>query len=127
MVKTPIKTASRSLSEYLSFNYPVTLHADSEGGYVAEIKDLPGCMTQGETLTEAMDNLNEARQLWIETVYESGKREIPLPSTEQKYSGKFVLRTPKTLHRRLAEQADREGVSLNQYILSILSAEIGHS
>ncbi|MGB7415668.1 MAG: type II toxin-antitoxin system HicB family antitoxin [Thermosynechococcaceae cyanobacterium] len=87
MVKTPIKSLSMALSEYLDLNYPVTLHADSEGGYVAEIRELPGCMTQGETLEEAMENINEARQLWIETVYASGKRDIPLPSTEREYSG----------------------------------------
>ncbi|MFN7527794.1 MAG: type II toxin-antitoxin system HicB family antitoxin [Dolichospermum sp.] len=42
--------------------------------------DLPGCMSQGESLEEAIENINEARELWIETVYYSGKKQIPLPS-----------------------------------------------
>lgn len=36
------------LKDYLKLIYPITLYPDSEGGYVAEIKDLPGCLTQGE-------------------------------------------------------------------------------
>jgi predicted RNase H-like HicB family nuclease len=105
---------------YLNLQYPVTLYPDQEGGYVAQIKDLPGCLTQGDTLDETIANIQEARELWIETAYEAGD-EIPLPSTEDTYSGKLLLRMPKSLHRRLAEKADRENVSLNQYIVSVLS------
>ncbi len=108
------------LEYYLNLQYPVILYPDPEGGYVAQIKDLPGCLTQGETLDEAIANINEARELWIETAYEAGD-EIPLPSSDDTYSGKLLLRMPKSLHRRLAEAADRENVSLNQYIVSVLS------
>jgi antitoxin HicB len=120
--KTAIKTQSQPLDYYLSLDYPVTVYPNAEGGFVAEIKDLPGCITQAETIEELMGNINEARELWIETVYESGKRAVPLPATEQDYSGKFVLRVPKSLHRRLAQQAEQEGISLNQYAVSLLSA-----
>lgn len=125
MSKTAIEVQPKPLNYYLSLDYPVTVYPDSEGGFVAEIKDLPGCITQAETIEEVMENISEARELWIETVYESGKREIPLPATKQEYSGKFVLRLPKSLHRRLAEQAEREGVSLNQYAVSLLSQVSG--
>ncbi len=121
MSKTTIKVQSQPLDYYLNLDYPVTVYPDVEGGFVAEIKDLPGCITQAETIEELMENINEARELWIEAVYESGKREIPLPATEQDYSGKFVLRVPKSLHRRLAQQAEQEGISLNQYAVSLLS------
>lgn len=87
---------------------------------MAQIKDLPGCLTQGETLDETIANINEARELWIETAYEAGD-DVPLPNTDDTYSGKLVLRMPKSLHRRLAKKADREKVSLNQYIVSVLS------
>ncbi len=113
-----IKTTS--LEYYLNLQYPVTLYPDPEGGYVAQIKDLPGCLTQGETVEEAMINISEVRELWIETAYEAGDN-IPLPSTDETYSGKLLLRIPKSLHRNLAETAEREGVSLNQYIVSLLS------
>lgn len=110
-----------SLEYYLNLHYPVTLYPDPEGGYVAQIKDLPGCLTQGETLEETMANINEARELWVETAYEASD-DIPLPSSDNSYSGKLLVRMPKSLHRRLAETAEREGISLNQYTVSLLSA-----
>jgi antitoxin HicB len=69
------------LDYYLNLPYAMTLYPDAEGGYVAEIKDLPGCLTQGETLTETIANINEARELWLETAYEENDQ-IPLPSHE---------------------------------------------
>ena len=69
----------RTLADYLKLNYPIVLHIDPDGGYVAEIKDLPGCLTQGETIEETLKNINESRELWLETVFELGKP-IPLPS-----------------------------------------------
>ncbi|MFN6462737.1 MAG: type II toxin-antitoxin system HicB family antitoxin [Nostoc sp. DedVER02] len=114
------KLEKQSLEYYLNLQYPVTLYPEPEGGYVAQIKDLPGCLTQGETLEETVANLNEARELWIETAYEFGD-DIPLPTSNHSYSGKILLRMPKSLHRRLAETSEQEGVSLNQYIVSLLS------
>jgi predicted RNase H-like HicB family nuclease len=71
----------KPLDYYLKLSYPITLYPDNEeGGYVVEIEDLPGCLSQGETLEEAIANINEARELWIETIYETGG-EIPLPRT----------------------------------------------
>ena len=111
------------LEDYFNLQYPVTLYAEPEGGYVAQIKDLPGCLTQGETLEETIVNLKEARELWSETAYEAGD-DIPLPSTDDTYSGKLLLRMPKYLHRRLVEAAEPEDASLNQYIVSLLSASL---
>lgn len=70
-----------ALEHYLELHYPVTIYPEAEGGYVAMSKDLPGCLTQSETPDEIMANIEEARQLWIETVYEHGD-EIPLPSDD---------------------------------------------
>ena len=61
-------------------NYPVVIYPCDEGGFVAEIPALPGCLAQGETLEECIVNIEEARELWIETVYTSAKKDIPLPS-----------------------------------------------
>ena len=114
-----MKVKLKSLDYYLSQKYPINFYPESEG-YTAIIKDLPGCMSQGETLSEAMENIQEARELWIETAYECGD-EIPLPATEVEYSGSLSLQIPKSLHLSLAEKAEREGVSLDQYILLVLS------
>ncbi|MEA5510612.1 type II toxin-antitoxin system HicB family antitoxin [Crocosphaera sp. UHCC 0190] len=75
-----------SLDYFLSLKYPISIYPEDEGGYTALITDLPGCITQGETLEEVVINIEEARELWIETVYYSGKKEIPLPSRKMKKS-----------------------------------------
>jgi predicted RNase H-like HicB family nuclease len=110
----------KPLDYYLSLKYPVLLVAEPEGGYTALHPDLEGCVSVGETREEALANLEEARRLWLETAYEHGD-EIPLPSTEREYSGRVLVRMPKSLHRRLDKEARAEGVSLNQYIVSLLA------
>lgn len=112
--------ARRPLSDYLAMPYPFHVIADPEGGYVIKFPDLPGCLTQAETADELGMLAEEARTLWIEAEYEDG-HEIPLPSLPEEYSGKLQLRLPRSLHRTLAESAEREGVSLNQYLVSLLA------
>jgi predicted RNase H-like HicB family nuclease len=114
----------KPLDFYLKLKYPVTLIPAEEGGYAVEIEDLPGCYSQGETVEEAIEMIEEARQLWMESMYEDGQ-EIPLPSSEVEYSGKFNVRVPASLHRKLAKLAVKEGVSLNQYIVYALSHTAG--
>lgn len=109
-----------SLEEYLDLQYPFNVVADEEGGYVVIFPDLPGCMTQVETVDEIPEMVEEARRLWIEAEYEIG-RDIPLPSYPEEYSGRFVVRIPRSLHRTLAESAQREGASLNQYVATLLA------
>jgi antitoxin HicB len=110
----------RSLEAYLALAYPVQFVADPDGGYVAIFPDLPGCLTQGETLAETAALAEDARRGWIESEYRRGN-DIPLPSYPEEHSGQFRLRLPKSLHRQLAESAAREGVSLNQYVLMLLA------
>ncbi|MBE9060057.1 type II toxin-antitoxin system HicB family antitoxin [cf. Phormidesmis sp. LEGE 11477] len=110
----------KPLEFYLSLSYPITFYPEEVGGFTVEIPDLPGCLSQGETLEEAFEMIAEARELWLEVAYDYGDP-IPMPSTELKYSGKTMLRMPKYLHERLAAAAKREETSLNQYIVSLLS------
>ena len=117
-------TKRQSLEYYLGLKYPVTIEEAPEGGYFAEIKDLPGCFAQGETVAEAHEMIEIARRMWLEVAYEDGQ-DIPLPRELDQYSGKFFIRTPKSLHRRLDQMADMEGVSLNQFLVSTLSKAIG--
>ena len=46
--------------------YTAIIHEAEEGGYWAEVPDLPGCFTQGETLDETKSNVIEAAQCWLE-------------------------------------------------------------
>ncbi len=118
------KTERKPLEFYLGLTYSITVIPDITGGYVAEIEDLPGCFTQGETLEETFLNMEESRRLWLESAYEDSL-EIPLPRDLEQYSGKFFIRAPKSLHRKLDQLAKREGVSLNQYLVSTLSHSVG--
>ncbi len=52
--------------------YPFVIYPVSEGGYVAEIPALKGCLAQGETLDETLDELETVEDLWLETARESG-------------------------------------------------------
>jgi antitoxin HicB len=113
----------RDLKFYLDLRYPITIHPDPDGGYVAEIEELPGCMTQAETIDEAFKAIEDARQVWINGTYEMGQ-DVPLPRDMEEHSGKILVRIPKSLHRTLARVAKQEGVSLNQYIASLLAAGV---
>ena len=113
-------TKGKSPKAYLALRYPFQVIADRDGGYVVRFPDLPGCVTQVETLDELPAMAEEARRLWIETAHEQGL-DIPMPSYPEEYSGKFNVRLPASLHRALVEAAEREGVSLNQYVVMLLS------
>lgn len=105
----------------LPYNYIIKPIQDESGAYFhASVLELDGCQSTGETFKEVYDGLTEAVEGWIETKLESGFT-IPDPVDNNKFSGKFVVRLPKSLHARLAMEADREGISLIQYTLYKLS------
>ncbi len=105
----------------LPYNYIVQPIEDESGEYYyAKVLELDGCQSTGETFEEAYQNLKEAMEGWIETKLEAGF-EIPLPVGYEDFSGKFIVRIPKSLHYKLAVEAKQEGVSLNQYALYKLS------
>lgn len=60
--------------------YPFVIYPSKEGGYVAEVPALKGCLAQGETLQEALDELSVVTELWIETAKNHGKK---LPSVQR--------------------------------------------
>ena len=62
--------------------------------------------------------------LWIATALEDGLP-VPEPRGEESYSGKFIVRVPKSLHNRLVERAEREEISLNQFVSTVLAGAVG--
>lgn len=117
---------TKDLQYYLGLPYRVVLYPAEEGGYIVEIPELPGCLSQGETLEEALKMIDDAKACWLETALEDGI-EIPEPARgADDYSGKLNIRIPKSLHRTLAEKAREEKVSLNQYIMYQLARGVGH-
>lgn len=111
----------------LRADYPFTirhLSVEDGGGYFIEFPDLPGCMSDGETIDEAIKNGSDAVACWIAAAEESGRR-IPKPGESEQQSGKWVQRVPKSIHSRLVEKAKEEGVSLNTLVISMLAEGLG--
>lgn len=95
-------------------------------GWVAWVRELPGCITQADSFEELEEMIMDAMRGWFEIAIQDGIP-IPTPQPEEQYSGKFVVRLPRQLHRQLAEEAERQNVSLNQYVNYALSIAVGNS
>ena len=109
------------LNDYMAMPYRMEIVEDrDEGGFVISYPDLPGCITCGETIELAVANAVDAKKAWFEAALEEGI-EIREPDSLEKYSGQFKLRIPRSLHRRLAEHSQKEGISMNQYCVYLLS------
>jgi len=100
------------------------LSSEDGGGYLITFPDLPGCMSDGETPEEAIENGRDAFKCWM-TVHIEDKRPIPSPGGGTGMSGRFVVRTPKSLHARMAKQAESEGVSMNTLAVALLAEGLG--
>nr|WP_294682721.1 type II toxin-antitoxin system HicB family antitoxin [uncultured Anaerotignum sp.] len=111
----------KTLNDYLSMAYRMEIVEDKdEGGYVVSFPELPGCITCGETIESAVKNAEDAKKEWLMAALEDGV-EINEPDDIEKYSGQFKLRIPKSLHKSLSEHSKKEGISMNQYCLYLLS------
>jgi antitoxin HicB len=115
---------NKTIEYYMGLPYTIELWRAPEGGWVVGVKELTGCLSQGETAEEALEMIQDAMRGWLEVSIEMGDA-IPEPRAEEDYSGKFVVRVPRSLHRRLVETAESEGVSLNQYINVALAQVVG--
>ena len=114
----------KDLSYFMKRPYKIELIEDTEeGGYTAALPELPGCLTCGKTMDEALANLKDAKKAWLSAALEDGYP-IHEPASDETFSGQFKLRLPKSLHRDLTERAKEEGTSLNQYCVYLLSQRI---
>ena len=114
----------KTIEEYMQLPYRLEIVPDTEeSGFVASYPELPGCLTTGETMTDAAMNALDAKRAWLEAALADG---VPIAepvgsSATNAYSGQFKLRIPKSLHRTLAERSRAEGISINQYCLYLLA------
>ena len=111
----------KTLNDYLAMSYRMEIVEDKdEGGFVGSYPELRGCITCGETMESAIANAQDAKKAWVQAALEEGI-EIHEPDSLEEYSGQFKLRIPRSLHRSLAEHSKREGISMNQYCVYLLS------
>jgi antitoxin HicB len=112
-------TMNRNLDRYQFTVRP--LSKEEGGGYLVEYPDIPGCMSDGETVEEAIANGREALRDCLEVFKESG-RKIPRPTIE---AAQWRQRVPRTLYSKLTKQAENEGVSINSFVTAIIAEAIG--
>ena len=111
----------KTFEEYMKMPYKLEIIPDTEeAGFVASYPELPGCITCGQTISEVVINAEDAKKEWISAAIEEGIQ-INEPENVDSYSGQFKLRLPKTLHKTLAEDSKKEGVSMNQYCVYLLA------
>ena len=111
----------RTLEEYMALNYRLEVQRDEEeGGYVMSFPELPGCVSCADTQEEVLRLAEDAKKEWLAAAMEQGI-EIPIPKGIVAYPNTFKLRLPKSLYAELNSQARREGISMNQYCLYLLS------
>jgi predicted RNase H-like HicB family nuclease len=108
--------------------YPIEVfYSEDDGGFIAVAKDLPGCSAFGKTAAEAAAEIQDAIKAWQQAAKAAGNP-IPEPSRHVDEtilpSGKILLRIPRSLHASLIECAKIESVSLNQYLMSVLSLSV---
>ncbi|MBR5090290.1 MAG: type II toxin-antitoxin system HicB family antitoxin, partial [Ruminiclostridium sp.] len=113
--------------DYMKLPYRMEIIPDAdEGGFSVSFPELPGCLTCADTMEKALSNARDAKKEWLKTAIECNL-EIPEPGDADVEP--FRLDLPRSLHRRLSENARREGVSIDRYCLYLLtkndSAETG--
>lgn len=111
-----------TLNYYLSlpWNVKISKVKDESGEYYfGQVQELPEVRADGDSLDECYNLVMEILKNNLEIMIED-KEKIPEP-VDKTYSGKFNLRLPKSLHKKLAEEAEDEGISLNQLALYKLS------
>jgi predicted HicB family RNase H-like nuclease len=105
--------------------YRITVQRrETEDGMLFEgtVTEFPDVAVYSESAEEAYQEVLDVIE-GLRELFDKHGREMPLPmSPKADYSGRFIVRVPKSLHRNLAETAELEGVSLNQYVVSVLSA-----
>ncbi len=112
---------NKDLAYYMALPYTLVIKEmnDESGKYFyGTYAELEGCQSTGDSVAELLENLEEARSGWLAVKLEFGD---PIPEPKEDFSGKILLRLPKSLHKQLAMKADIEGISLNQYMLYKLS------
>ena len=108
-------------------DYPFEVRPLAEedgGGYLISFPDFAECISDGETIAEAVENGLDALKATIAAL-KAKKLAVPAPNSGGVASGKFVARVPKTVHAQLATRARSEGVSLNTLVVSFIAQGLG--
>jgi antitoxin HicB len=109
---------------YLSLPYRMEIYQD-DGTWAAEFPELPGLVAGHETWDGLQAAIDDAKRTYFEAALE---HDLPIAEpngTAESFSGRVLVRLPKTIHRDLARAAEFEGVSLNTWILTTVAKGLG--
>jgi antitoxin HicB len=118
--------AESAVDRYIGLPYHLSVVRDgAEKGmpWTASVEEFPGCTSRGKTPDEALSGVQDAMAEWITVALKEG-RDIPEPRSQSSHSGRLLLRMPRTLHAELTRAAERESVSLNQFITDTLASAV---
>ncbi len=94
--------------------------SENDQAFIATVPELPGLSAFGDTPEKAVKELSAAKKLYLEVLNRDGDV-MPEPDILKPFSGQMRLRLPKSLHASLSQEAKKEGVSLNTYIIKLLA------
>lgn len=117
-------TPTRTPEEIFAKPYGRLLVREADGGYSAEVIEFPGCIAEGDTAEEAVASVERTALAWIDAQLEKNQK-IPAPISGSDYSGRILVRLPRSLHRSLALKAAADGTSLNQEVVAAVSCWVG--
>lgn len=95
--------------------FSIYLLQDEDGDFIAHFVELPNVSAAGSTPEEALEELDTAWEAMKES-YRKHNEEVPVAPIRKEYSGQFNIRIDKRIHRALAIEAARAGVSLNALV-----------
>ncbi len=112
------------IEQIMSRPYARTLTPAEEGGYTASVLEFEGCFAEGDTADEAIGELEGAMRDWLAAAIRQGQP-IPSPFATREFSGRMLVRMPRSLHERAARRAVVEGVSLNYLLVTAVASFLG--
>jgi Uncharacterized protein encoded in hypervariable junctions of pilus gene clusters len=103
--------------------FTVNLYLDEEGDWLAHFVEMPEVSAFADTPEQA---LKELAITWegVKESYRKHGEEVPVAPSRKEYSGQFNVRIDKRVHRALAAEAARAGISLNALVAQKLTSSV---
>ena len=120
MAAVKFKLASKARAPRAEDYAYTVIWSEEDEAFIGRVAEFRSLAAHGSTQEKALKEVRKVVELVLEELRETGEK-IPEPISKQSFSGKLNLRMPKQLHRRLSLEAEREGISLNQWINAKLS------
>ena len=106
--------------------FTVNVFLDEDGEWLAHFVELPYVSAFADAPNDAVEELRTAWAL-VKESYEEAGEPIPVAPTRKNYSGQFNVRIDKRIHRALAVEAAKAGISLNALVAQKLAKDVKHS